>query len=194
MKERPLQLNSSGVRAVLAGIKTQMRLPIKPQPARAMEMLNTDFTPRGDFFLSDVADGNRGSSGKFCPIGKPGEHLWVREPYNFGGLPPSLDAIRYRADGEKNEARWLPAIKMPRWASRLTLEILEVHVQRLQEISEGDAVAEGNPIDEPPWASPVETFAFGWDSTYNKKHKKHSWSANPWVWQVMFERLPPSGC
>jgi hypothetical protein len=90
MKERPIQLKSSDVRAILAGIKAQMRFPIRPEPAQAMEMLNTDFSPRGDFFLSDAADANRGRSGKFCPIGRPGEHLWVRELYNFGGSPRVL--------------------------------------------------------------------------------------------------------
>jgi hypothetical protein len=190
VKERPLPLDSLEIRAVLAGIKTQIRLPIKPQPARAMEMLNTDFSPRGDFFLSDPADGNRGRSGKFCPLGRPGEHLWVREPYNFGGLPPSLDAVKYRANGQKKDARWLPASKMPRWASRLTLEITEVRIQRLQDISKEDAVAEGNPIDEPQWISPVEAFASIWDSTYDKRHKGHSWSANPWVWRVTLRTLP----
>jgi hypothetical protein len=190
VKERPLSLNSSEVRAILGGIKTQIRLPIKPQPARAMEMPNRDFSPRGNFFVSDPVDGNRGRSGKCCPVGRLGEHLWVREPYNFGGLSPSLDAVRYRADGQKKDARWLPAVKMPRWASRLTLEITEVRVQRLQDISEEDAVAEGNPIDEPPWISPVEAFASRWDSTYDKRHKSHSWSANPWVWAVTLRTVP----
>jgi hypothetical protein len=188
MKEHPLQLNSSAVRSVLAGIKTQVRFPIRSQPAAAMEMLNIDFSPRGDFFLSKRSDPYRGSAGKFCPFGRAGDLLWIREAHNFGGLPPSREAIKYRADAELEEAKWLPPNKMPRWASRILLKIAEVHVERIQEIRNADAVAEGYPVEDQCQCSPIAAFALKWESTY-KKHQKYSWSANPWVWVIMFHRV-----
>lgn len=150
-----------------------------------------------------------------CPYGIPGDRFWVREawkslpgpslsrPYDpateheFGELPRVL----YRADpafGESSgEKGWKPSIHMPRWASRLTLEVTGVRVERVQDISWGDAVAEG--CKDPRRAmmrsdpahprSPVRQYRALWDSL--NATRGHGWAANPWVWVVEFQRVAP---
>ncbi len=149
---------------------------------------------------------------QFNPYGKPGDTLWVRE--TWGAVSPTDEPvplalgqceIEYRADlppgctdgpgewpaDERNSdaPKWRPSIHMPRWASRLTLEIKSVHVERLQDISEDNARAEGwpGPITETgfPIASPLAWFANVWTSI----NGPGTWEANPWVWVIKFERV-----
>lgn len=131
-----------------------------------------------------------------CPYGKPGDRLWVREAWSpllapdITPLPKTslgqwkgmaVQDVLYRADGEitlsKGES-WHPSIHMPRWASRILLEITNIRVERVQEISEDDIWAEG--IDG---AQPLKVFSALWDSINGKKHP---WSDNPWVWVIEF--------
>lgn len=164
-----------------------------------------------------------------CPYGQPGDRLWVREAFQadppidstwastaWHGCPEHAQLSEiperyrlpkhciYRADWTGGElARWRPSIHMPRWASRITLEITEVRVQRLQEISEADAIAEGC-RPEPgvlgdddimvyhashllKCAMPVARFVVLWESI----NGPGSWDANPWVWAISFKRLTP---
>ncbi|WP_238085276.1 hypothetical protein [Pseudescherichia vulneris] len=163
-----------------------------------------------------------------CPYGVVGDRIWVRETWadvNHDGCP----AVAYRADGEVRdlqeddgeeddpnlekycfanfypdlisgtEGRWTPSIHMPRWASRITLEITAVRVERLSEISEADAAAEGVPpagdlLPDHPGAylTPKGDFATAkvafqrfWESIYGDD----SWQANPWVWVIEFRRV-----
>jgi hypothetical protein len=136
-----------------------------------------------------------------------GEHLWVREAYALiwpGESEPAdfcSNLVEYRADkpdarfpgewpdcpeSERDEAcpKWRPSIHMPRWASRLTLEITDVRVERLQDIREKDATAEGfDPITRD---CKVPKFQALWDSMYAKSAP---WSSNPWVWVITFKRV-----
>lgn len=152
---------------------------------------------------------------KHCPYGKPGDRLWVRETHApqadcWGAFQRRMDddktgpdpIIHYAADnGDAFVDKWRPSIHMPRWASRILLEIVSVRVERLQEISEADAVAEGmtrqlrNALGCAAEES-VETFnarqarsTFGvlWDAI----NGPGSWAANPWVWVVEFKRVTP---
>ena len=192
MTERPIIFSGDMVRAILDGRKTQTRRVMKPQPSPA------------DVF---VGDHGLGMGPQFrCSYGQPGEHLWVRETMR-GEYSPARNRYRvaYRDGGQttwgnadaewcgaqdwytiagtsRQATRWKPSIHMPRWASRLTLEITEVRVQRVQEISEEDAVAEGVDI----WAD----FRPLWDSINAKRG--FGWDANPWVWALTFKPVPPA--
>ncbi len=174
------------VRAILAGTKTQTRRVVKDRHIAA--------APPVAFFQYLREN---------CPYGVPGDRLWVRETHatNSHG-----DRAYYRADchqrgkdwirpmGEGAEiciGRWTPAIHMPRWASRLTLEITAVRVEQLQEIGEADAVAEGcagghGAIKGYAYnATPQEHYRALWESI----NGAGSWDANPWVWALSFRRV-----
>lgn len=167
--------------------------------------------------LSDALGISRARSNPFlCPFGQVGDRLWVRETWadvNHDGHP----AIAYRADGglrvigeddgeeedpnlEKYwfaqwyadlisgaEGNWRPSIHMPRWASRITLEITAVRVERLNDISEEDAKAEGVKAGVSPGHHMMHQVAFSelWQSIYGEE----SWGANPWVWVIEFKQV-----
>ena len=225
MKERPILFNAEMVKAILSGRKTQTRRVIK------LPLIDKDMGCElaGNELAGEVAAGDY----RNCPLGKPGDQLWVRETWsdvNNSGCP----SVAYRADGEVRdlgeedgeeadpnlekyrfatwypdqingtEGRWRPSIHMPRWASRIQLEITNVGVQRLQNISSGDAVREGicqlpasgryciNPGDQyfgGASHSAKEVYSWLWESIYGEG----SWGANPWVWVIEFERVAPAG-
>lgn len=134
-----------------------------------------------------------------CPYGVPGDTLWAREtwaavPAHDDTKPSEIDRCReplwYRATDESNmRGRWRPSIHMPRWASRLSLRVTDVRVERVQDISEEDARAEGcstmtQLAPFPALNSYVAGFQRLWD-TINAK-RGYSWASNPWVWVVSF--------
>lgn len=141
-----------------------------------------------------------------CPYGKAGDRLWVRETWydNMAGRAEGdhtiIDAqgnvyVVYRADGEfddlfaevEGDPKWSPAIFMPRWASRILLEIVSVRVERLQALTPADAVAEGCP--HPPDDFWTEHDAVCWyGNLWDVIHGRGSWCANPWVCVVEFKR------
>lgn len=212
MTERPILFSAAMVRALLAGTKTQTRRIVKPQPHSVALVASGNHLFD---YRDDLGDYSRvvpmDKAVTLCPHGKPGERLWVRE---------SLKAVRddiglildyaYTADGAKvprcqhlapqfndgmafaHLARkgGVPSIHMPRWASRITLEITEVRVQRLQEISDADGWAEGITAssvstDEPGDAARL--YCLLWESI----NGPGSWAANPWVWAISFKRVTP---
>jgi hypothetical protein len=127
-----------------------------------------------------------------CPHGKVGDQLWVRETFcNISYKEaPEESCILYRADGEMHppELGWKSPIFMPRLFSRITLEITEIRVQRVQEISEMDAVAEGiDPFREGN-ATCRTAYQGLWDSI---NAKKYPWADNLWVWALTFRRIQP---
>lgn len=219
VKERPILFSSPMVRAILAGTKTQTRRIIKPQP-RPGRLGNGDIihsTPGmigESYYVLDL--GKRGTipltQGCMyrvrgaCPYGVPGDRLWVRESWNVSGLAwgnkPSEaakiaapSAWRYAATDEGSwQHGWRPSIHMPRTASRITLEVTGVRVERLQSITEDDAEAEGvEPAPfckagRPPGQEHVETFEELWDKINGARA---SWSSNPFVWVVEFRRVQP---
>jgi hypothetical protein len=197
MKERPILFSAPMVRALLDGRKTQTRRIAKPGT------------------VVPIPPGLIGEVVLPCPYGQPGDRLWVRETHAFiwpEDYPPERlqdHEIQYRADtdgkcfaGEwpeeerDNEERpkWKPSIFMPRWASRILLEITDVRVERLQDISEEDARAEGVEISD-EWTgcaddlsgSHVKSYQFLWESI----NGTGSWDANPFVWVISFRGIEP---
>lgn len=148
-KERPILFSGHRVLEILAGMKTQTRSAIKPQP------LTWDTVKQQPFERPDLIPGawsplGDHSEDRFCPYGRVGDRLWVREAWMHGGNAAPAYARRYRADdytvpglGDFDGEPWRPSIFLPRWASRITLEITEVRAQHVQSISEQDATAEG---------------------------------------------------
>lgn len=212
VKERPILFSGPMVAALLAGRKSQTRRALNPQPtlidAKGGGKIWHLKTRTG--FANSNADGSwpawmvrhaKDQDGNVypavCPYGAAGDRLWVREAFH---VTAACDAV-YRADYPANavargmenipaesDVRWTPSIHMPRWASRLTLEVTEVRVQRLQDISEEDARAEGvaGPFDA--LFTPRRRFESLWDSI-NGERPGCSWEANCWVWAVSFRVL-----
>lgn len=184
MSEHPILFSGSMVRALLDGSKTQTRRVVK---GVALEWLGPDgFTP--EFVASP--------ENHLCPYGQPGDRLWVREAFMHEpadycwqasvSIPSRPASTVYRADFPNSQPGegWKPSIHMPRKLSRITLEITGVRVERLQDISDTDARAEGMPATVAN--SPRVWFASLWQSINGAE----SWDANPWVWVVEFRRLP----
>jgi hypothetical protein len=178
VKERPILFKDVMVRAILVGRKTQTRRIAKPR--------YDDKTPC-DHWMAYAPDFIRrhcahGSEGQTCPYGQPGDRLWVRETW---AINPDDGGAVYRAtdpDWEVCECwTWRPSIHMPRWASRITLEITAVRVERLQGISLDDAKAEG--------VETTDQYAELWC----RINGAESWYANPWVWVVAFKRVEGGG-
>jgi len=187
MKERPIIFSGPMVRAILNGSKTQTRRVAK-------------LTANG--YVKEPGGHRRWHTADFdarlaCRYGQPGDRLWVRETWRHieggavydaaGGLMDSHDPETiYRADRPHFPGPWRPAIHMPRWASRIALEVTGVRVERLHEISEADAIAEGvnNSLHLPGGRFARENFAHLWWTI----NGDGSWDANPWVWVVDFRR------
>lgn len=174
VKERPIIFSGEMVRAILDGRKTMTRRIVK------------------------------GRSGSWnvmeCPYGQPGDFLWVRE--TFGTKihhVTTTDTLVFKADHDEfhpaNVLRWRSPIHMPRWASRLTLEITGIRVERLQDISEGDAKAEGvfswweglsQETKEKIYEGALGPVVF--KLLWNSIHGEGSWDLNPWVWVIQFRK------
>ncbi len=219
MKERPVLFNGDMVRAILDGRKTHTRRVMKVQPesqelglSRITESKNSSDTGKYFWSLSDAL-GSRPRSKIFpCPFGQAGDRLWVRETFrlfdkyqecgcsDFPCNCPAHNTPIYRASNNDCEDKWTPSIHMPRWASRITLEITNVGVQRLNSISQNDAAREGLhklPASGRYCITPGaqyfggashdarEVFSWLWQSIYGEE----SWQANPWVWVVEFKRV-----
>ena len=198
MKERPILFNAPMVRALLDGSKTQTRRGVKPQPTH----FNPVGVPRRVIPTGGPSDVIR------CPYGQPGDRLWVRETfrgcraYEVQGYPPKdwgNKPIWFEADGappgrpDQWASRSRPSIHMPRWASRITLEVTGVRVELLQDISEADAAAEGArptlaPLDSVRLGA-VGTAKDGFLQIWESINGAGSWDANPFVWVVTFRRI-----
>jgi hypothetical protein len=186
--EKPIIFSAPMVRAILAGRKTQTRRVIK-NILPAVQRIE----PNGP--NSWAMFGNNNGWTIECPYGIPGNHLWVRESWGWITNPDTNEPITiYAADWPNDDFPVLkrPSIHMPRWASRLTLEITAVRVERLHAIGEDDAQAEGIaertrlPSHEPMYAM---TFAKLWDEINAKRG--YPWVSNPFVWVIEFKRIIP---
>lgn len=166
------------VTAILDGTKTQTRRVWKPRPGK----------------FDDQPCLTR------CPYGQPGDQLWVKETYRSqqanDSQPPSKitigDPIRYEVDTHETAnplygwGRIRQSIFMRQWMSRITLEITDIRIERLQDISEEDAKAEG--VDWTPFFNePVESYARLWKQINGPE----SWGQNPYVWAITFKRIKP---
>lgn len=228
MKERPILFSAPMVRAVLYGTKTQTRRALRVQPPGATRGFCTYHHPDDDRKGAHHWALDGGSLLDFClpcPYGQPGDRLWVREswaevprhePWTDEDLPWRKDGriLVYAADPQWSGARqflcadgvlrwakperWRPSIHMPRWASRITLEVTGARVERLQDISEADAVAEGI-VRQPDgghgladtthyhFSDPRQSYFSLWEQI----NGPGSWAANPWVWAIEFRRIAP---
>ena len=234
MKERPILFNGEMVRAILEGRKTMTRRIVKPQPTKE------DYTLMRNIESSNTKDKGLFFWGKFenyrlvgrdhvhfkCPFGEIGDRLWVRETFS----DPSGEGypIYYRADAlwhwDESEAggpvtltekdfTWKPSIFMPRWASRINLEITKVRVERLNDISEEDSISEGifeyegiigvtcaggthREINGIKYFLDADCGDKGYDEAYTAFRKLWesingvgSWEQNPFVWVIEFKKV-----
>ncbi|MEH4659836.1 hypothetical protein [Phytobacter diazotrophicus] len=188
MKERGMIFNAEMVRAILDGRKTQTRRIMK---VNCMDICEKD---DGSLWPWREDEENHGDYWYPCPFGDVGDRIWVRETFAYGTDFGETDVgCFYRAtdpgwDDNDTGARWRPSIHMPRWASRITLEITGVRVERLASISDDDAGKEGYPADPAPYGGRMDKWLWFrqlWDSIYPDQSFKH----NPWVWVITFRRV-----
>jgi len=186
VKEHPILFSGPMVLAILDGRKTMTRRILKNHLflSRKRRIYYDKDTER--WYASFIPDKTVGDFcvGK-CPYGQPGDRLWVREKFACLDLAKKTPVI-YAADREPKDYLWRPSIHMPRWASRITLEIIAVRIERVQDISNEDAEAEG--LSWCNAASPRDKFQCLWGSLNAKRG--YGWDANPWVWAISFKRLP----
>lgn len=223
MTERPLLFSKDMVRALLAGTKTQTRRVCKPAATLSAVVEVPDPLERGQVYNGSHFGDEDGEAQFACPYGGRGERLWVRETHYLHGIW----SVRKGDDGKRrwtfspnqdmgvqfDEPNGLirgrsttvpgwyrrPSIHMPRWASRITLEVTGVRVERLQDISFADAAAEGLhytsdrldrwSADGCSWhATPQQAYRALWEQI----NGPCSWDTNPWVWVVGFHRIDGS--
>lgn len=208
MTERGMIFNAEMVRAILDGRKTQTRriMKVQPESNQLGLLLITDSTKHSDIgkyhWAESNATGNHVRSKLFlCPFGAVGDRIWVRETFcpvddtQYDGekwvdyrATPRYEASHPAGwDSAPNDAealKWRPSIHMPRWASRILLEITDVRVERLRSMSQDDARAEGVIAASGPMEAGL-AFRELWDSIYGEE----SWKANPWVWVIEFKRV-----
>ena len=211
MNERPILMSAPMVRAILAGRKTQTRRPVRPMKHPYGHWLSVDDV---------VSEWTGGTGAVSCPFGRKGYRLWVRETwretwcetdnadnvpvivYRAGGCiaigrssaPNAPDylihAYRWDDTPEPDAHGWRPSIHMPRWASRIMLEITNVRIERLDEIGEGDAIREGWPkqidpaIDTGGNGGPFDWFRSEWKSAYGPGSFD-----DKWVWVIEFRMV-----
>jgi hypothetical protein len=206
MKERPIIFSGPMVRALLDGSKTQTRRVMKPQLVygTVAGLFNSWYLPSGQGGGTLYPNGKEKILGT-CPYGQPGDRLWVRESFckiigQSGGWIETDYQATYThgfrlGDSLGLKKRWTPSIHMPRAASRITLEITSVRVERLQDISEADAQAEGvtddgslvTDLDGKDRGGAIAAYATLWEVI----NGVGSWDDNPWVWVVSFKRAFP---
>ncbi|ERO65524.1 hypothetical protein [Pseudomonas piscis] len=208
IKERPILFSAPMVRAILEGRKKVTRRAVTPQPeVREVDMIGPMLTfknKRGGHWLYPNAKAQIIAD---CPYGQPGDRLWVREAWVADAqvnavAPRDLsqgEPIRYPADGSARQTgcamitpgKSRPSIHMPRWACRILLEITEVRVERLQEITPSQCIAEGAwRIEDKALGRGHEAVA-AFQGLWTSINGDESWSANPWVWVVEFRRVQP---
>lgn len=237
MKSRPMLFSAPMVRALLDDTKTQTRRIVKPEGAVEMvKMIGADNLPTGEWgwcphprYIQKYIR---------CPYGQVGDRLWVRETCRAEELPTGLDGVRYMADegfvpiepnldavdgwltmrdyGKRASpvapVKTVPAIHMPRWASRITLEITGIRAERLNDISEADALAEGircervivdtncnggyhQEVHDDRYFFPEcrdEGYEFAteaYEALWEQINGAGSWAANPFVWVISFRKL-----
>lgn len=185
MKEIPILFSGPMVKAIMEGRKTQTRRVVKTDGL-------DECGPCGNTLTGDVMFAARDWVGNHvlrkCHYGKPGDRLWVRETF-----APCAGGIVYRADGGTacpDGGKWRPSIFMPRWASRITLEITGVRVERLNEISDFDAFQEGVKDEPGTITGPYcRSFVQGFKNIWESINGPGSWDENPWVWVIEFRRV-----
>lgn len=220
VKERPILMHARSIKGILEGRKTQTRRIIKgfevrgPHAPGYMDFYRIGGPGPGWCGAFTPGESSGSSAAIHCPYGQPGDRLWVRETWAqpFAKMHPdstgSGAGCIYRADDDgirinpgSMDGRWRSSIHMPRWASRLTLEITDVRVERVQEISAADIEAEGampgcgldmscdicqlSGTEDCPTNATRCTFAGPWNDT----NGKGAWERNDWVWVLSFRAV-----
>ncbi|MCU8627710.1 hypothetical protein OE188_11235 [Klebsiella pneumoniae] len=199
ISERGMIFNAEMVRALLDGRKTQTRRPIKWKQTRFTEIGEREDGSKWPW--SEDAE-HACDFWHPCPFGAVGDRIWVREAFRVHSRATDVATLVYKAS-ERNSwteqtrrvpvavcnkpatpEKWTPSLHMPRWASRILLEITGVRVERLRSMSQDDARAEGVIAASGPMEAGL-AFRELWDSIYGEE----SWKANPWVWVIEFKRV-----
>ena len=193
MADLPILFSAPMVRALLDNRKTQTRRVLKPQPEQGFDPWQAE---GGEWFLAGMA-----SQTPLTVRFRKGDRLWVREAWRCNGWASDVATFFYRASEGNGytamceqwpvadrkplrvETKWSPSLHLPRWASRLTLTVTDVRVQRLQEISEADARDEGAPRFD---SSLGRGFKPGFQSIWTEINGADSWATNPWIVALTF--------
>ncbi|EJE9586977.1 hypothetical protein M5722_001494 [Salmonella enterica] len=203
MKERGMIFNGEMVRALLDGRKMQTRRPIKWKQTRFTEIAERDDGSMWPW----AEDCERGGDIWFaCPYGEIGDRIWVRETFRVHSRATDVATLVYRAsvrnswteqthrvpvavcNKQVTPDKWTPSIHMPRWASRITLEITDVRVERLRDLSEEDAKSEGI-IPSAGGVLPGWEYRINFRDLWMDIYGTDNWEANPWVWVIEFKRV-----
>jgi hypothetical protein len=199
-RERPIIFSAAMVRAILDGTKSQTRRIVKPQGDRIWPHV---FPSGASGWMTDAAHAHGDTTALFCPYGQPGDRLWLREKHSIENRYRNVWCT-YAADGHRqavpapqlvtvSRPGMRPSIHMPRWASRITLEVTGIRAERLQDISFSDVKAEGCEIRQ-FWifgaddARRLEVARTVYKQLWESINGPDSWDANPWVWVVRFRR------
>ncbi|HCA3527039.1 ASCH domain-containing protein [Klebsiella aerogenes] len=210
MSERGMIFNAEMVRALLDGRKTQTRRPIKWKQTRFTEIGEREDGSKWPW--SEDAE-HACDFWHPCPFGAVGDRIWVREAFRVHSRATDVATLVYKAS-ERNSwteqtrrvpvavcnkpatpEKWTPSLHMPRWASRILLEITDVRVERLNAISHADAIAEGAPPSHPSIDCVSQEYGFpdfsrSWfGQTWQHIYGEESRDANPWVWVIEFKRI-----
>lgn len=206
MKERPIPCYQHEVKSILAGTQTMLRRVIRPQPTGEFKTIS----PMEYDCQWGIPVLQGGKVAHICPYGSPGDRLWVRETFAYE--PIEKRYVIFTDGGTKypngtyipdfvnpSGLKWLPSIRMPRWASLITLEITSIRVERVQDISIKDVMAEGVPeaidyqrSDDGDFMirddeRMKEEFIDLWNSINEKRG--FGWDFNPWVWVIEFKKI-----
>ncbi|MEW9688408.1 hypothetical protein AB3H33_27165 [Escherichia coli] len=200
MKERGVVFNDDMVRAILEGRKTQTRRPVKNVRADNCLVIRKPTKKRNGVYTHVMDALEHG----LCPFGNVGDRIWVRETFNAfwldndviqeikDGVSLASELCDYKADysdSSKPAEGWTPSIHMPRWASRILLEITDVRVERLHDMSEADAKAEGASPVTYKITPPEAVYRVGFGDIWRGIYGQENWLSNPWVWVIEFKRI-----
>ena len=202
---RPISFSAPMVRAILDGRKTQTRRIVTPQPIQ-YKWGSLMFERRDGRELREWPN-DKGRIIEDCRFGKVGDRLWVRESWaqdsedgalfyraDIGDGGDADDWERNRLEGAPNY-RWRASMFMPRWASRILLEVTDVRLERVKDITGMDAKCEGAPVPDDAVANGTHlAWARGWFRLlWGEINGADSWDANPWVWVIEFKRVHSGG-
>lgn len=190
MKEHPILFSAAMVRAILDGTKTQTRRLVKLPTG--FERIDRVY-PIGDGWRIDESNPHGIARQVTCPYGVPGDRLWVKEAITRDIY---ADTSHFRADSAPTKAdawpwkrRMLPGMFMPKGLRRITLELIDVRVERLQDISEKDARAEGCIASEGTHGTCDARTRYS--ELWDRINGPGAWDLNPWVWALTFKRMKP---
>lgn len=229
MKEVPMLFSTPMVQAILEGRKTMTRRVVKPQPgidvfqvlAPGRDVFTTKWEKADYWTFTDGSLQAPIVENRKCPYGKVGDVIWVRESYKIDGSMnhgESVLGVTYKAGGRwiqndskevfeifhKSKGGWRPSIHIPKAAARIWLQVEDIKVERLQDISEEDAVAEGLKVQQTKLGESYFDYTTGYHNglfkprasfrtLWQSLHSPESWEANPWVWAVKFKVLSITG-